>query len=145
MERKSASRARGFLRPVASKGETSDKGGSLAMQEVMGLVLGFRLVFSEQAEIWTVRGILRDGSVTKDDVGEFSFVIIPGDGDPAIAIVGYLAAPAPYLLKISEEAMWAHLRGFAVQLGYDQEGYYISLGYNGQHRYYEETPKGHKS
>ena len=107
-------------------------------QEVTGIVLGYRMVFSEQAEVWTVRGVLRDGTLTKDDVGELSFVLIPGSMEPATAVTGFVAPMPPYVLTLSEETLWQQLRIMVVQLGYDQEGFYSSIGLGGRHCYYEE-------
>ena len=107
-------------------------------QEVVGIALGFRLVFSSEAEVWTVRGILRDGSPSRDDIGELSFITIPGDTEPATAVTRFLAPPPPYTLAIGEESILQQLRGMLVQLGYDQEGFYASLGIGGKPRYFEE-------
>jgi hypothetical protein len=130
---------RGFLRAVShdNRDRTDDP-----VQEVVGIALGFRMVFSEQAEIWTVRGILRDGSPTKEDVGELSFVLIPGDMEPATAVTGFIAVQPPYALALNEDQLWQQLRGFVVQLGYDQDGFYASIGVGGRHRYYEEYHQG---
>lgn len=107
-------------------------------QEVTGIVLGYRMVFSEQAEVWTVRGVLSDGSLTKDDVGELSFVLIPGSLEPATAVTGFVSPMPPYVVSISAETLWQQLRTMVVQLGYDQEGFYASVGLGGRHCYFEE-------
>lgn len=138
MERKGTNRARLVsLRSIGgSQDNQSTSEGSL--REIVGVGLGYRMVFAEQAEVWTVRGYLRDGSVTKEDVGELSFVLIPGTSEPATAITGFVAAAAPYTLNLTEDALWKQLRGMLMQLGYDQEGFYASIGFGGRHCYYEE-------
>ena len=107
-------------------------------QEIIAVALSFRMVFSEQAEIWTVRGIMRDGEPTREDIGELSFVMIPGDEEPATAVTGFISPQPPYLLGLSEEALWQHVRAMVTQLGYDQDGFYASLAIGGAHRYFEE-------
>lgn len=140
VERKTSPRGgRGFLRAVSQ--DSRDKSDA-PIEEIIGIALGFRLVFSDQAEIWTVRGILRDGSPTKDDIGEISFVLIPGDIEPGTAVTGFIAAPAPYLIALNEDQLWQQLRAFIVQLGYDQEGFYASISFGGRHRYVEESRHG---
>jgi len=123
------------LRAIGSERGPKEEGPS---QDVVGIALGFRLVFSSEAEIWTVRGILRDGTPSRDDIGELSFITIPGENEPATAVTGFFAPPPPYNLAISEEAILQQLRGMLVQLGYDQEGFYASLGIGGRPRYFEE-------
>lgn len=125
---------RGFLRAVSQ--ENRDATGQ-PTKEVIALALGFRIVFSDQAEVWTVRGILSDGSPTIDDVGELSFLAIASDTEPATAVTGFLAVTAPYVLALNDEQLWQQLRGFIVQLGYDQEDFYVSIGVGGRHRYFE--------
>jgi len=107
-------------------------------QDVTGIALGFRMVITEQAEVWTVRGVLSDGNATKDDIGELSFVLIPGSHEPATAITGFVAPQAPYTLTMTEDALWKNLRSIVVQLGYDQEGFYAAVGMGGRYCYYEE-------
>ena len=137
MDRKGTPRGRVVnLRAISAKsGGEKTEGPS---QELVGIALGYRLVYAEQAEVWTVRGILRDGSASRDDVGELSFVMIPGDMEPATAVTGFIAPAAPYNLSLSEDALWQQLRAMVVQLGYDQEGFYVSLAVGGKPRYYED-------
>lgn len=124
------------LRAVSSsEGGEKTKGPS---QDVVGIALGFRMVISEQAEIWTVRGILRDGTVSKDDIGDLSFTLIPGDMEPATAVTGFIAPTPPYALAMNEDQVWQQLRGLVLQLGYDQEGFYASVGIGGKHAYWED-------
>lgn len=137
MERKGTTRPRIVnLRALTNDGAREKKEGPA--QDVTGIVLGYRMVFSEQAEVWTVRGVLRDGTLTKEDVGELSFVLIPGSLEPATAVTGFVAPMPPYVLSLTEEALWQQLRVMVVQLGYDQEGFYSSIGLGGRHCYYEE-------
>lgn len=139
MDRKGPPRGRVVnLRAVSGKDRKADDGDKGPKQELVGLGLGYRLVFSEQAEVWTVRGVLPDGTPSRDDIGELSFVMIPGDMEPATAITGFIAPPPPYVLGISEEVLWQNLRAMIVQLGYDQEGFHLSLGVDGKPRYYED-------
>jgi hypothetical protein len=113
-------------------------------QEIVGVGLGYRMVFSEQAEVWTVRGLLRDGTVARDDIGELSFVLIPGTSEPATAVTGFVAPSPPYVLALSEDALWKQVRNMLVQLGYDQDGFYASIGIGGKYAYYEEYDRhGH--
>ncbi len=137
MERKGTNRPRIVaLRALGSETGREKKEGPA--QDVTGIVLGYRMVFSEQAEVWTVRGVLRDGTLTKEDVGELSFVLIPGSQEPATAVTGFVAPMPPYVMALSEETLWQQLRVMVVQLGYDQEGFYSSIGLGGRHCYYEE-------
>ena len=85
-----------------------------------------------------MRGILRDGSPSREDIGEVSFILIPGDVEPATAVTGFIAPPPPYVLAVPEETLWQQLRGMVVQLGYDLDGFYVSLGVGGKARYFEE-------
>ena len=138
MERKGTNRGRLVnLRAVGSGPDKSNKAEGPA-QEVVAVALGCRMVFSEQAEIWTVSGLLQDGSVAREDVGELSFALIPGDTEPATAITGFIAPTAPYVLAVSEDQLWQQIRGMVVQLGYDQDGFYASIGVGGRHRYFED-------
>lgn len=100
--------------------------------EILVVGLGDRMVISEQAEIWTLRGVLQDGRVLEDAVGEISFVMIPGQFQPATAVVGYIAPPAPHVLGVSEDVLWPQLRAMISQLGYDLDGFYVSLSINGR-------------
>jgi hypothetical protein len=106
--------------------------------EIVVVGLGDRMVISEQAEVWTIRGVLNDGRVLNDPVGEISFVMIPGQFQPATAVVGYIAPHAPNRLGISEEALWPQLRAMISQLGYDLDGFYVSLSVNGKPFYRRE-------
>lgn len=135
VERKPGTRGgRGFLRAVSQ--ESRDVTG-VGVQEVIAMALGFRIVFSDQSEIWTVRGILRDGSPTVDDIGELSFLAIPSDEEPATAVTGFIALPPTYALAMNDDQLLQQIRGFVVQLGYDQDDYYVSIGVGGRHRYFE--------
>jgi hypothetical protein len=137
MDRKANPRGRVVnLRAISDKGRSEKSEGP--SQELIGVALGYRLVYSEQAEVWTVRGILRDGSPSRDDIGELSFVMIPGEMEPATAVTGFIAPASPYLLSLSEDALWQQLRAMIIQLGYDQEGFYLSLAVGGKLRYYED-------
>ena len=139
MDRRSNPRIRAVnLRALNQNQEGGGERPDGPAQEIIAVGLSFRMVFSEQAEIWTVRGMLRDGEPTKEDIGELSFVMIPGEEEPATAITGFIAPQAPYLLGLSEETLWQHVRAMVVQLGYDQDGFYASLAVGGAHRYYEE-------
>jgi hypothetical protein len=106
--------------------------------EIIVVGLGDRMVISEQAEVWTIRGVLTDGRVLQDPVGEISFVMIPGQFQPATAVVGYIAPHAPNILGISEETLWPQLRAMISQLGYDLDGFYVSIAVNGKPFYRRE-------
>jgi hypothetical protein len=113
--------------------------------EILVVGLGDRMVISEQAEVWTIRGVLSDGRVLADPVGEISFVMIPGQFQPATAVVGYIAPHAPNILGITESVLWPQLRAMISQLGYDLDGFYVSLSVNGKPFYRRElleTAKG---
>jgi hypothetical protein len=68
----------------------------------------------------------------EDAVGEISFVMIPGQFQPATAVVGFIAPHAPHVLGISEETIWPQLRAMISQLGYDLDGFYVSMSINGR-------------
>lgn len=106
--------------------------------EILIVGLGDRMVISEQAEVWTVRGVLSDGRVLPDPVGEMSFVMIPGQFQPATAVVGYLAPHEPNRLAVPEESLWPQLRAMISQLGYDLDGFYVSMSINGRPFYRRE-------
>ena len=135
-DRKSKSRLRLVnLRPPAAEGAGVVPEGPA--QEVVAIGLGYRILISEQAEVWTVRGMLRDGTPTREEVGELSFSVIPGDSEPATAINGHMAPPPPYTLSLSETELHEQLHAIIQQLGYDHEGYYLSVGVGGQFHYEE--------
>ena len=140
MERKGPPRGRVVnLRAIGGQAEGRGEGTVEGpRQDIIGIGLGYRLVYSEQAEVWTVRGVLRDGTPSRDDIGELSFILIPGDMEPATAVTGFVAPAAPYALAMSEDALWQQLRAMVVQLGYDQDGFYASLGIGGKPRFYED-------
>jgi hypothetical protein len=139
MDRRSNPRIRAVnLKALNQKNEGPGDRPVGPTQEIIAVALSFRMVFSEQAEIWTVRGIMRDGEPTREDIGELSFVMIPGDEEPATAVTGFISPQPPYLLGLSEEALWQHIRAMVTQLGYDQDGFYASLAIGGAHRYFEE-------
>jgi hypothetical protein len=137
MERKGGNRGRVVnLRAVKNKSDRLSSEGPI--QEVVGISLGDRMVFSEQAEVWTVKGHLRDGSIARENIGELSFVLIPGVAEPATAIVGFIAPSEPYVLGVGEDALWPQLRSMVVQLGYDLDGFYASIAFGGRYAYFEE-------
>jgi hypothetical protein len=138
MDRKSKSRIR--LVNLRASGNEDRGNAEGPIQEVVNIGLGYRILISEQAEVWTVSGTLRDGTVARDDMGELSFVIIPGEGQPATAITGYLAPSAPYRLAIPETSLREQLRDLVGQLGYDREGYYLAVGTGGSTLYEETEP-----
>jgi len=113
--------------------------------EILVVGLGDRMVISEQAEIWTIRGVLQDGRVLEEPVGEISFVMIPGQFQPATAVVGFIAPPAPHVLGVGEEILWPQLRAMISQLGYDLDGFYVSLSINGRPFSRREISDGAKS
>ena len=135
-ERSITSRAR-HLKAVkgASSENTTD---DTTVGEILVVGLGDRMVISEQAEVWTVRGVLSDGQVLRDPVGELSFVMIPGQFQPATAVVGYIAPHAPNKLGIAEDILWPQLRAMISQLGYDLDGFYVSIAVNGKPFYRRE-------
>ena len=124
------------LRSVGGK-SSNDKTEGPA-QDVVAVSLGYRMVHSEQSEIWTITGILRSGEPTRQDVGELSFILIPGDMEPATAVTGFISPTPPYFLGMNEDALWQQIRAMVVQLGYDIDGFYASIAVGGQHRYYED-------
>ncbi|MBM4250749.1 MAG: hypothetical protein FJ146_02135 [Deltaproteobacteria bacterium] len=138
MDRKSQPRERVVnLRAIGSQGRDNTKSEG-PVQEIIGIALGFRVVFTNEAEVWTVRGITRDGSPSTEDIGELTFILLPGDVEPATAVTGFIAPPAPYVLAVPEEVMRQHIRGMVVQLGYDLDGFYVSLGVGGKAHFFEE-------
>jgi hypothetical protein len=138
MDRKSGTRGRPTaLRAVSSAKDAGPKVDG-PTQEIVAVGLGYRMVYSEQAEIWTLTGFLRDGTSARQDIGELSFTLIPGDMEPATAVVGFICPSAPYKLSMHDDALWAQLRGLVTQLGYDQDGFYVSIAVGGEHRYYED-------
>lgn len=139
MERKSGSRGRVVnLRPLKGASDRMPSRDEEPLQEIVGIGLGDRMVFSELAEVWTVRGHLRDGTVARDNVGELCFVMIPGGEQPATSVVGFIAPSAPYVLGLNEDGFWAQLRSIVVQLGYDLDGFYASIALGGRYTYLED-------
>ena len=139
MDKKSKYRMRLLnLRTVGPNDKTATEGPT---REVIGISLGHRLVISEQAEVWTVVGELADGTVTKEEVGELSFVLIPGETEPATAVTGFVAAPPSYSLGITDAALQEQLRSIIMQLGYEREGYYVAVGVGGRFFYDEDYRK----
>ena len=59
--------------------------------DVIGVGLGDRMVISENGEVWTLKGVLSTGTVLSEPVGEISFVLIPGNFQPATAVVCYVS------------------------------------------------------
>jgi hypothetical protein len=106
--------------------------------DVVGVTLGYRMVFSEQAEVWTVTGILRDGEVVPQELGTLSFCLIPGDTEPATAVVGFVSPPHPYKVAISKDELFEQMKMMVMQLGYDLGGFYLSIAVGGEQRYYED-------
>lgn len=137
MERKGSTRSRANLRAVPNR-DRETKGKDGPPQEIVGVVLGDRLVFSEQAEVWTLRGVLKGGVVHRESVGELSFVLIPGTQEPATAVVGFIAPEVPLTLTASEDALWPQIRSMVVQLGYDIDGFYASIAFGGRSAYFED-------
>jgi hypothetical protein len=135
-ERSISNRIR-HLKAVKASGQGGSKDESPA-GEIIVVGLGDRMVISEQAEVWTVRGVLRDGQVLQDPVGEISFTMIPGQFQPSTAVIGYIAPHAPNILGISEETLWPQLRAMIAQLGYDLDGFYVSMSVNGKPFYRRE-------
>jgi hypothetical protein len=132
------------LRAVKGSNENSSTTESRSGQ-ILVVGLGDRMVISEQAEVWTIRGVLDDGRVLEEAVGEMSFVMIPGQYQPATAVIGYIAPPAPHSLGVSEEILWPQIRAMISQLGYDLDGFYVSLSINGKpfnRREMTESSKG---
>ena len=127
---------------VLNSSSPSDSNGTQTTEIVAGEILvvglGDRMVISEQAEVWPIRGVLSDGRVLADPVGEISFVMIPGQFQPATAVVGYIAPHAPNILGIPEAVLWPQLRAMISQLGYDLDGFYVSLAVNGKPFYRRE-------
>jgi hypothetical protein len=115
--------------------------------QILVVGLGDRMVISEQAEIWTLRGVLHDGRVLDEAVGEMSFVMIPGQYQPATAVVGYIAPPTPHVLGVGEDSLWPQLRAMISQLGYDLDGFYVSMSIDGKafnRREMSDNSKGRK-
>lgn len=139
MDRKKGLRMRSVnLRAVSPNEDGTGRSAEGPAQEIVGIALGFRLVHAQDAEIWTVTGLLRDGMPTQQEVGELAFTLIPGDSEPATAVVGFLAPPRPYFIGIAEEALGKQLKGLVTQLGYDIDGFYASVSVGGQHKYFED-------
>lgn len=139
-ERSISSRIR-HLKAVKASGQGGSKDESVG-GEIVIVGLGDRMVISEQAEVWTMRGVLRDGQVLQDPVGEISFVMIPGQFQPSTAVIGYIAPHAPHVLGVSEETLWPQLRAMIAQLGYDLDGFYVSMAIDGKPFYRRELIDG---
>src|SRR4051812_32718433 len=105
MDRKGTPRGRVVnLRAISAKsGGEKTEGPS---QELVGIALGYRLVYAGPAEVGTVGGILGDGSASRDGVGELRFVMIPGDMELTTAVIGFIASAATYNMSLSEDALW---------------------------------------
>jgi hypothetical protein len=130
VERKSKNRMR--LVQMRTPGQDDKSAGERPSQEIVGIALGYRVMISEMAEVWTLSGALKDGTYTKEEVGELSFALIPGEEQPATAVTGFVAPAAPYVLAVPQVTLQQQLRAVIAQLGYDRDGYYISLGIGGQ-------------
>lgn len=117
----------------SSSSTTNDKPA-----EIIAIGLGDRMVISEMAEVWTLKGVMRDGMVVPEPVGELSFVMIPGNYQPSTAVVGYVAPQKPFELGIGEDLIWPQIRGMIAQLGYDLDGFYVSLSLCGKPFYRKE-------
>jgi hypothetical protein len=135
-ERSISSRIR-HLKAVKASSHGGSKDDSIG-GEIIVVGLGDRMVISEQAEVWTVRGVLRDGQVLQDPVGEISFVMIPGQFQPSTAVIGYISPHEPHVMGISDESLWPQLRAMISQLGYDLDGFYVSMSVNGKPFYRRE-------
>lgn len=141
MERKGPKRQRVVnLRAVPNRNQRDKLEGPV--QEVVGIVLGDRVVFSEQAEVWTVRGLTKTGDLVHESIGELSFILIPGTQEPATAVIGYISPAAPYSLIVGEDVLWPQLRSMVVQLGYDIDGFYASVSIGGRAAYFEDFNAG---
>ncbi|MCX6118177.1 MAG: hypothetical protein NT027_11595 [Proteobacteria bacterium] len=128
-----------LLKPDSSSNGIGDDVTKLTSTAgVMAIGLGDRIVVSEGAEVWTVKGVLSDGKIVENPVGELSFVLIPGHAEPATAVVGYIAPRPPYSLAVAEEHLWPQIRGMIAQLGYDMDGYYASIAIGGKVCYRRE-------
>lgn len=143
MERKSRNRLRLVnLKAVGPAGLSGDsdtpEAGKVA--EIMALSLSQRVLISEQAEVWTVCGVLRDGKLTSEDIGELSLALIPGDTAPATSVTGFLAPSPPYQLAMPEPRLKEELHLLMQQLGYERDGYYLSVGFGGGYLYHESFP-----
>jgi hypothetical protein len=140
MERKGPRNRSVNLRAVPSrdKGELGGNKKDGPAQEIVGVALGDRMVFSEQAEVWTLRGLLQGGGFARENVGELSFILIPGTQEPATAVVGFVSPSAPYTLAASEDVLWPQIRGMVMQLGYDMDGFYASVSFGGRYAYFED-------
>lgn len=134
-ERKTRSRLRLINLSAVGPDDKAAKDGPA--QEIVGLGLSYRVIISEQAEVWTVQGILKDGTATKEDIGELSLVLIPGNEEPATSVTGFITPSAPYVLSLPEPKLREELRTLMVQLGYDRDGYYLSVGVGGAYVYDE--------
>ena len=127
---------------MRSAGTDDKSSAEMPSQEIVGVALGYRVMISEQAEVWTLAGALKDGTYTKEEVGELSFALIPGEEQPATAVTGFVAPAPPYVLAAQPVALQQQLRALIAQLGYDRDGYYVSLGIGGQFLFddnYSET------
>ena len=120
--------------PDSGKTDATDQ----TRKEIVGISLGYRVLISEQAEVWTVAGLLADGTVAKEEIGELAFALMPGEHEPATAITGFLAPAPPYVMSIPKENLWQELRSIVTQLGYDQDGFYVSVGVGGERNYFED-------
>jgi hypothetical protein len=133
------------LRAIKGSVDGSSTTTEVQAGQILVVGLGDRMVISEQAEIWTMRGVLHDGRVLDEAVGEISFVMIPGQYQPATAVIGFIAPPAPHVLGVSEDVLWPQLRAMISQLGYDLDGFYVSMSINGKpfnRREMSENSKG---
>jgi len=120
------------LRAIKGSVDGSSTTTEVQAGQILVVGLGDRMVISEQAEIWTMRGVLHDGRVLDEAVGEISFVMIPGQYQPATAVIGFIAPPAPHVLGVGEDVLWPQLRAMISQLGYDLDGFYVSMSINGK-------------
>ena len=139
-------RARMQLVKKAQSGASATGGDASGATEgdVVAIGLGDRMVISEHAEVWTLKGVLSTGTVLSEPVGEISFVLIPGNFQPATAVVGYVAPHVPFKLGLNDDTLWPQIRAMIAQLGYDLDGFYVSLSVHGKPFYRKEFAENKK-
>ncbi len=123
------------LKPSVGGGASSDMG---LTQEIMGIALGRRLIHLEQTEIWTVRGVLRDGKLTPGNIGELTFLSVVDLEGVVIVVNGFVAEIQGTKLSMSDEQLWDYIAAMIEQLGYDSEGFFGTIGVGGSFKTYDD-------
>ncbi len=108
------------------------------VSEVVGVTLGCRLIDTETTEVWTVRGIRRDGHLTREPLGELCFITLFELDQAVVVVSGFISEPEGVTLSMQKDVFWEHIRAMINQLGHSDEGFLGSIGVGGQYRHFDD-------